>query len=276
MYYLKNLYKKATFGQTRDHILEDELPIAYWSKELNLGDLFNIDLFKSIFPSKRVKEVAFNSNSRHFVGIGSILQLSGPNSVIAGSGFISKQSELIKLPNRFISVRGKLTADKLRARHGISVKVYGDLGLYANRIFECSKVEKRYRYGIVPHYTDYEFLVHNFTNNPDTVLIDIRTNKTEEFFAKLNQCEHIISSSLHGLIFADAFQIPNQRMRICDKIVGGNFKYYDYYSSVDRDFDEATLSLTDLNNIERYAKFYLGKPNQEMMETIIYEIRNAL
>ena len=47
---------------------------------------------------------------------------------------------------------------------------------------------------------------------------------------KIAECETVISSSLHGLIAADSFGIPNLQMVLSNNIVGGLFKYNDYYS----------------------------------------------
>ena len=41
----------------------------------------------------------------------------------------------------------------------------------------------------------------------------------------------MISSSLHGLIASDSLGIPNMRFVASDKIIGGDYKYNDYYSS---------------------------------------------
>ena len=60
--------------------------------------------------------------------------------------------------------------------------------------------------------------------------------------ADLTSCELIFSSSLHGLIVADSFGIPNIHMELSDKLVGGNFKFEDYYSSVDKEHKTAVLN----------------------------------
>ena len=49
----------------------------------------------------------------------------------------------------------------------------------------------------------------------------------------ISECECIISSSLHGLIIADSFLIPNQMVHLTDKLYGDGFKFDDYYSNFD-------------------------------------------
>ena len=52
------------------------------------------------------------------------------------------------------------------------------------------------------------------------------------FMEQLNSCDYILSSSLHGLIFADSYNIPNLWVRFGSKVDGDGFKYRDYYEGV--------------------------------------------
>jgi pyruvyltransferase len=45
---------------------------------------------------------------------------------------------------------------------------------------------------------------------------------------QVSSCRYIFSSALHGLICADAYGVPNTRLVLSDKIVGGDFKFHDY------------------------------------------------
>ena len=58
-----------------------------------------------------------------------------------------------------------------------------------------------------------------------------------EFIEEILDVEFILSSSLHGLIAADAWGIPNARVNIKGTLYGGHFKFIDYCLSVNRKID---------------------------------------
>lgn len=67
-------------------------------------------------------------------------------------------------------------------------------------------------------------------NFKHSTIIDTE-QEPEEFLKKVQECEFILTSSLHGLIIADSFGIPNIRLKITDKIIGGDYKFNDYYTA---------------------------------------------
>ncbi|HQA91106.1 MAG TPA: hypothetical protein PK316_15725, partial [Sedimentisphaerales bacterium] len=63
-------------------------------------------------------------------------------------------------------------------------------------------------------------------------------------------CECVLSSSLHGLIVADAFGVPNAWLKLSDKVRGNDFKFRDYYSVYD--LDEKVIPLR-IEQVDRHA-----------------------
>ena len=68
-------------------------------------------------------------------------------------------------------------------------------------------------------------------------VIDFRTDDAFYVFKEMNKCAVILSQGLHGLIFADSFGIPNAWLDFGSLHMGGEFKFYDYFSSIRRPFD---------------------------------------
>ena len=68
----------------------------------------------------------------------------------------------------------------------------------------------------------------------NSIIIDTN-EKVPDFINKLVQCKCIVSSAMHGLIAADAYGIPNIRFIASYKLIGGEFKFNDYYSAFNLD-----------------------------------------
>ena len=48
----------------------------------------------------------------------------------------------------------------------------------------------------------------------------------------MSEYDSVISSSLHEIIFCHAYSIPVPSIKVTDKITGIEFKYIDYYHSI--------------------------------------------
>jgi pyruvyltransferase len=62
-------------------------------------------------------------------------------------------------------------------------------------------------------------------------IIDVASGITE-FVRAVKSCEVLVSSSLHGLICADAYGVPNAWIQLSDQVIGGDFKFQDYRLSI--------------------------------------------
>lgn len=259
-------------------------------KNKNAGDLFNINLAK-FFGLKHVKTKISNANC-FFVG--SILEfiVTPANSklpkydvnkcIIAGAGFIEKakfEEQLTKEVD-IRALRGKLSKERLEKILNKEINcTLADPGILASVIFPC-KSDKKYKLGIIPHFIDKKSAYLKNIHVENTLLIDIE-QEISEVLKQINECECIISSSLHGLIFSDSYNIPNQQMVLSDLIIGGEYKFKDYYSAYDMElpeiFDLRKNIITE-ENVKNIIKNYTNKSKaikKKQLELIhIYEHLN--
>ena len=210
--------------------------LKYYDFENNWGDKVNPYLVEKITGKKVISSNSiFNyKNKPEILGVGSIITGDLSNYVIWGSGVISEKTTLINKPKEVLALRGLNTLKKIKEVGG-DCNFFGDPVLLFPEIFPKSNVEKKYKYGIVPHFKNKNSIgIKKIIelNNPEIKIIDIQSEGIEQFVTDILSCENILSSSLHGLILAEAYGIPTCRVVFSEKILGGDFKFYDYYSGV--------------------------------------------
>lgn len=216
--------------------------IVHWKcRRNNWGDAI-ANFIANKISNQKVKwyhgEDVSNNDIRYTV-TGSINQwLRNNNTIIWGTGFISKDSKLHINPIRVCAVRGPLSRKKFLDYKIECPEIYGDPALLMP-FFYNPNITKKYKYGIIPHYVDVnDSWVNKFKNNNNVKIIDITNTESElknhRFINDILECEIILSSSLHGIIAADAYGIPSYWIELSDKVVGNGFKFNDYFSSVKR------------------------------------------
>jgi pyruvyltransferase len=240
-----NVDPKKNWGD----ILSQYLLEHYSGKKLNKNDVFYFD-DASYMLDKNGK----------IVGIGSSMKYVRPDDYVWGTGCIDEHHVGNK-PKKVYSVRGPLTRDILLKRGWNVPEVYGDPALLFPQIYNPT-IDKKYKIGLIPHCVDFFSLdglkAINHMEDMGIKIINV-TAGINEFIDQLKECELIISSSLHGLIAADAYGIPNYRVKLSSLIHGGDFKYKDHYASVKREHYEP-LQLTDTTTLEEInsLKFEFG------------------
>ena len=189
-----------------------------------------------------------NSKNCDMCAIGSVLESVFPKSlsliqrirkyfckpiIVWGSGFVKPERERKYISIRKLdvrAVRGHLTLKRLQKYLDINHNVaLGDPGLLSSKLINTRNIKKKYDLGIIPHYVDKnnEYLKNIRVKN--SITIDVQ-QPIDVVLKQIAQCKCIISSAMHGLIVADSFGIPNIRMILSNKIIGGDYKYDDYYS----------------------------------------------
>lgn len=230
-----------------------KIPVFWWNSQGNLiNSAISTDVFKfgnfgdnasPLLVSKLsgVQSRRVVKGERKLLAIGSILHGARDGDIVWGSGLKSEEA-LDEHPggNIFVTaVRGPKTL-KVLERAGwdtSNIKAMFDPGVLLKHIFadRLAKydVEKNKRLGkirIVPHFKDElvfkrqrpDLLKHFISPDGDPVKI----------LESMLGAELVISSSLHGIIFAESLGIPS----IWISSPGGEaqFKYLDYYEGTSR------------------------------------------
>jgi pyruvyltransferase len=200
----------------------------WWSQVINFGDWMTPALLEhyGFIP------VLSSPATAKVVMTGSILEHLPEDyaGIILGAGLLRSNSARSFPKATILAVRGELTRQRTHAPQDV---VLGDPGLLVSQIFKGA-AEKCYPVGIIPHYVDRKdpriASIHRRYQR-ETHIIDVQRDP-RKVFHDISQCEVILSSSLHGVIVADALGIPNAWLYLSDKVIGGSFKFDDYNSSL--------------------------------------------
>jgi len=226
-----------------DNSCYNKIKLFYFSTRKNLGDALN----KDILGCLGAEYCCVDFNEANLVAMGSILHNIITDKKPAkyayheyidvwGSGFIKsndcEQEYFIKKVN-IHALRGKLSKARCEdiLGHKLDGIALGDPALLTSRAITVDDVEKKYDVGVIPHYVDRDSDLLNKTKlqNKSYRIIDVQGD-TRQICREICECRLILSSALHGLIVADSYGIPNRWIRFSDNIIGGNYKFNDYYS----------------------------------------------
>ncbi len=208
---------------------------AYWWRERpNFGDAL-APLLLEHFGIKVEWDTVSHSK---IASVGSILEHIPPlwDGYIVGSGKMRETSLLHLHTNtmKILAVRGPYSASNIP---NISIRnnvALGDPGLLAPEL--VGPQEKQWDLGIVPHWQDDE-LAARFTaliKPPHTIKVIDPTGDPLTVIRQIGASRRIVTSSLHGMIVADAFGGIPRRVEICKGMMkdGGDFKFRDYCASI--------------------------------------------
>ena len=190
-------------------------------KTVNVGDrlgpwlMYRLDQPPALRPPEQADLVL----------VGSILEHLPEKwqGTICGAGFLFPDSKKDLSTATVLACRGRLTQKRLKAKDA----VLGDPGLLASKFIVS--MPSKFPLGVISHFSDSR-LSQRF---PHALQIDVAQHP-DDFISQVAQCRQIISSSLHGLVIADAFGIPRQAETFENiRSEGGINKWLDYSSIFD-------------------------------------------
>jgi pyruvyltransferase len=198
----------------------------WWNRHPNLGDVLTPLLLQHFgFSAART-----DPGDADVCVVGSVLELIGPHfpGAVIGAGFVA-DGGLMPMPRaRVLAVRGPLSA----ARVGLPDVVLGDAGLLCPLLLPGAP-RTQVRLGIVPHFKDKEAeAVRELAARwPREIrIIDVQDEPLRVLTA-IAECEAVLSSSLHGLITAEAFGRRSGWLVLSDAVIGGGYKFRDHYGA---------------------------------------------
>ena len=189
--------------------------------------------------------LAFRFNLKNYLVIGSTIDmLCRENTEVWGAGIIDGTKTLKCKTNKVYAVRGPLTRKVLLEQGVDCPEIYGDPALLVSKYYQ-PEVKQKYKYGFIAHVSNLDKVEHLLLDDmpikdrEDTLIIDLsKYDKWTDIPDQICSCESIISSSLHGLIMAEAYNIPNVWIEFGKPLIGGHFKFHDFFTSVGRDREE--------------------------------------
>jgi len=200
----------------------------FWMVSDNFGDALNPYLYEKITGRASVN-VEANSTDPHLMMIGSILNHANKNAIVWGCG-LARLSDPVDPACDIRSVRGPISRQIAIDRGAKCPDVYGDPALLLPRFYPGTSTNEN-MLGVIPHVVDYAACRDSFSRYDGVKIIDL-TQPIETVLDELLTCANVISSSLHGLIVADAYGIPSYWVEFSQNVLGDYTKFFDYFESV--------------------------------------------
>lgn len=228
--------------------------VLFFRKQ-NWGDDLNKYLFEYVskikilsFPFSKIRK---NNHLTIFSLIGSILTFyRNDNKIIYGSGIIDPKKNIFGQPKKIISVRGPRTRGILIEK-GIDCPVsYGDPVLLLPVFYKNNSIKTQTGGIILNMGTELKQLdlLNTFIKKYNLKVISMtHYKKWTDVIDDICSCKYIISESLHGLIVAETYGIPNVWVEFKDHSDYWNFKFYDFFESIGK--NEKILKINTENDI---------------------------
>lgn len=212
----------------------DKIAVHFWNKDFNgkynAGDLLSPYIVGKLLNCNTVFAPLEKGS---LVAIGSMINGNTLPQQCSFWGTGVMASSVRYYPNNsFYAVRGPLTRYSLIQAGYDCPDVYGDPALLLPEYYHPVNIRKKYKLGIICHHIHTESL--NIDSGVKFINILRSENELEQLVNEINECEKILSSSLHGIIIANAYGIPARWFVVAHQRLGGDptKKFHDYFSSV--------------------------------------------
>lgn len=204
------------------------VPLFWWNRLPNFGDALSPVVVARLTGA--VPTLVSRRYKGKLLAQGSVMRALAQGDYVWGTGAIQDAPIFPPKDVTFCAVRGPLTRSLIR---GDVPEVYGDPAMLLPRIYSPSRGrdDRTKELAIVPHFVDKKALASLRLPIP---VIDVQSN-WKRIIDQIASCQAILTSSLHGLIVADAYRIPSLWITITGNVYGGTFKFRDYFLATGRE-----------------------------------------
>lgn len=234
----------------------------YLNQPYNLGDSLGDVIIRFLLNQKSIDIDKPVSKTKHLYCVGTNIQGAYQSATVWGSGIVppknKKEAFLQKHCGRKLdirAVRGPLTREIVLQYGHKCPEVYGDPAILLPMVYNPVIPKLRERLVIPQFFNEVEFR----EGHPKEHMISMNTNDYKSVINEILASEIVYTSSLHGIILAEAYGVPAVFFRGLTKV--WDFKYLDYYYSTGRNsillsesfeeaLDTAVPTLPDLSKLK--------------------------
>lgn len=231
---------------------QDPIRLYWWNKVANFGDAIS-PLLVAHVSGRPV--VWAGAGEAELFALGSIMRAVARGHAedrgfavhVWGAGALKGVGRGFLRHVKVAALRGPRTAEFL----GLEKMTYGDPGLLIAQALG-EDIPRGDAIGIIPHHglADDPAYAEVAAEVPGGVVIDVRAEDPRDVVRQIAGCAHVFSSSLHGLITADAYGVGNTWMSAGNPHGAPDGKYYDYAEAIGRDIG-TPVALRDVPNLAR-------------------------
>jgi hypothetical protein len=261
----------------------------WWDQRTNFGDQIGPWLLEAITGRPSYNTIGLPNAGNALMTVGSLItEMQRPDMTIWGSGLIAPLSKAAinrlrdRTPREILAVRGARTRNQLIKHLGWDVpEVYGDPALLMPYVLQPGeRPGDRSGLSVIPHYSQTHIVTETLIARCGGHHVDVQRS-AEEVVAEIAQSEVVVSTSLHGLILAQAYGIPWVWLRIADQgLVGDRFKFSDFFTTLEKE-EVASVSVTaedaaelDLEQVAATATLPGSRFDpRALVEVLPYDIR---
>ena len=218
----------------------------WWRTRRNFGDELGPFLLERLSGIELVHAAPADAE---LVSVGSVLDLLPPDweGTVVGSGKLHEHFQPSLDHARVLALRGHLSALGVPGDYAL-----GDPGLLVDELVP-QPPEPPHRLGLIAHWSDVNGVLAARFAHLEPLVIDVADDPIT-VIQQIASCERLVTSSLHGVVVADAYGIPRraERFPYIDKpYEGGDFKFHDYASAINTPFEFGVMQRPHRADVER-------------------------